>query len=63
MNNRQSLMEILLLSLDQSLGLQNVGKKAKKFITKGRILLYKNTHFSSFLEIFKSGNFGRKISL
>ena len=39
-----------------------VGKKAKKIISKGWILPYKNAHFSTFLEIFKTGNFDRQFS-
>ena len=39
-----------------------MGKKAKTILSKGPISLYKNTHFSTFLEIFKSDNFGRQIS-
>ena len=39
-----------------------VGKKAKKIISKGRILPYKNAHFSTSLEICKTGNFDRQFS-
>ena len=41
---------------------RRVGKKAKKIISKGRILPYKNAHFSTFLEIYKTGNFDRQFS-
>ena len=40
-----------------------VGEKAKKIISKGQILPYKNAHFSNFLEICKFGDFDRQISL
>ena len=39
-----------------------VGKKAKKIISKGRILPHENAHFSTFLEICKTGDFNRGIS-
>merc|ERR1712212_830063 len=39
-----------------------LGKKAKKIISKGRILPYENGNFSSFLEICKLGDFDRQIS-
>ena len=39
-----------------------VGKKAKKIISKGRILPYENAHFSTFLEICKTGDFDRQFS-
>ena len=39
-----------------------LGKKAKKIISKGRILPYENANFSSFLEICKLGDFDRQIS-
>ena len=53
MNNRQSLMEILLLSLDQSLGLQNVGKKAKKFLLRGEFCRTKTPIFRPFWKFSK----------
>ena len=39
-----------------------LGKKAKKIISKGRILPHKKALFSSFLEICKNTNFDRGIS-
>ena len=39
-----------------------VGEKAKKIISKGRILPYENAHFSSFSEFCKTGDFDRQIS-
>ena len=39
-----------------------LGKKAKKIISKGRILPYENANFLSFLEICKLGDFDRQIS-
>ena len=39
-----------------------VGKKAKKIISKGRILPHENAHLSTFLEICKTGDFDRQFS-
>ena len=56
---------------DQSSGVQDVplgrvenmgGEKANKIIFKGRIMPYENAHFSTFLEICKTGDFDRGIS-